>query len=151
MFSYVVGDVREPVGCGVKVIVHVCNDIGKMGAGVARALCKKWPTVKECYLNIGEYKRGTTQFVEVEEDVVVANMIAQKGIYSDRNGRPPIRYKALRRALKSVAAYASGLGASVHMPRIGSGLAGGLWSKVAEIIEEELDGVEVVVYDLPES
>jgi hypothetical protein len=42
-------------------------------------------------------------------------------------------------------------GASIHMPRIGSGLAGGSWEVVEEIVEETLcrQGLRVTVYDLP--
>ena len=41
------------------------------------------------------------------------------------------------------------LGASVHMPRIGCGLADGEWSKVEPLIEEHLceAGIAVTVYD----
>lgn len=42
------------------------------------------------------------------------------------------------------------LEASVHMPRIGCGLAGGRWEKIEPIISDELTshGIEVTVYDL---
>ncbi len=41
------------------------------------------------------------------------------------------------------------LGASVHMPRIGCGLAGGRWPRVEPLIVERLvrRGIEVTVYD----
>ncbi|MFE3494555.1 hypothetical protein [Streptomyces sp. NPDC059175] len=41
------------------------------------------------------------------------------------------------------------LGASVHMPRIGCGLAGGRWSRVEPLVVERLvaRGVAVTVYD----
>lgn len=41
--------------------------------------------------------------------------------------------------------------ASVHMPRIGCGEAGGDWEIVSELIDESLckKGVTVTVYDLP--
>jgi O-acetyl-ADP-ribose deacetylase (regulator of RNase III) len=41
------------------------------------------------------------------------------------------------------------LNASVHMPRIGTGLAGGAWTVVEEIINETLTrmGISVFVYD----
>jgi O-acetyl-ADP-ribose deacetylase (regulator of RNase III) len=66
------------------------------------------------------------------------------------NGVPPIRYDALVLTLAAVAAFASERSATVHMPRIGCGLAGGSWDEVSAIIERELTskGVQVVVYDL---
>jgi hypothetical protein len=41
--------------------------------------------------------------------------------------------------------------ASVHMPRIGCGLAGGEWGRVESIVRDTLcaEGIEVTVYDLP--
>jgi hypothetical protein len=50
-----------------------------------------------------------------------------------------------------VAKFAKQQGATVHMPRIGAGLAGGDWGKISRIIEDELagKGVEVTVYTLP--
>jgi hypothetical protein len=52
--------------------------------------------------------------------------------------------------LKKVAAFAKENNASVHMPRIGCGLAGGAWDKMEPIIEEALikEGITVTVYDL---
>jgi O-acetyl-ADP-ribose deacetylase (regulator of RNase III) len=62
---------------------------------------------------------------------------------------PPIRYEALRAALAKLAEEARRLGARVHMPRIGCGLAGGEWEVVGPMIEEALRcaGVAVTVYD----
>jgi hypothetical protein len=64
-------------------------------------------------------------------------------------GLPPIRYEAVAEFLKQVAAKAVELGARVHMPRIGCGLAGGEWSLIEPLIEEQLcrRGVLVTVYD----
>jgi len=51
--------------------------------------------------------------------------------------------------LVKVASYALQRGASVHMPTIGCGLAGGNWEEIEPIIHRKLTdkGVEVVVYD----
>jgi hypothetical protein len=81
-------DVREPVGDGRKVIGHVVNDLGKMGAGVALALLKKWPAVRSDYIewhrsnnhNGHPFALGKVQFVSVEEDIAVANIIGQHDI-----------------------------------------------------------------------
>lgn len=44
--EYIVGDVRsQPFKTKRRFIPHVCNDEGRMGAGVAKALYTKWPTV----------------------------------------------------------------------------------------------------------
>lgn len=68
-----------------------------------------------------------------------------------RSGRPPIRYEAVRKGLENVAEFAIDHDASIHMPRIGAGLAGGDWHTIEGIIKETLAarGIEVTVYDLP--
>ncbi len=75
-------------------------------------------------------------------------MVAQHGIKTGSYG-PPIRYEAVAACLGKVADKALELNASAHMPRIGCGLAGGEWSRVEPLIEEQLcgRGVAVTVYD----
>lgn len=77
-------------------------------------------------------------------------MIAQRDVRTI-NGIPPIRYNALRKALQRVAEEANRIGASIHMPRIGCGLAGGTWDEVGTIVQQELadKGIAVTVYDFP--
>jgi O-acetyl-ADP-ribose deacetylase (regulator of RNase III) len=87
--------------------------------------------------------------VQVEEELWVANMIGQHGVRLGAEG-PPVRFQALRSCLEKVAAQANELSASVHMPRIGCGLAGGKWENVEPLLIETLyqAGVFVTVYDL---
>ncbi len=40
--NYVKGDATAPIGIGNKIIVHICNDIGRWGKGFVMALSKKW-------------------------------------------------------------------------------------------------------------
>lgn len=86
---------------------------------------------------------GTVQMVSVEHDLLVANMIAMKGL-----GAGTLRYDALADCLSAVSLNAVTVGASIHMPRIGCGLAGGSWDKVEPIVRRELNGLNVTVYDL---
>ena len=58
----------------------------------------------------------------------------------------PLRYDAVQDCLKQLAVRALELEASVHMPRIGCGLAGGKWDKIEPIILEELIKKEIDVY-----
>lgn len=60
-----------------------------------------------------------------------------------------MRYEAIDAGLEKVAARAGELGASVHMPRIGCGLAGGRWTRVEPLIAGRLAdrGIAVTVYD----
>ena len=150
---YVKGDVRSPLGNGRRLIIHCCNDIGKMGAGVALAIMKKWPVVKESYSrwyekDIKSFKLGNIQAVRVEENIAVVNMIGQHGIYTKGNA-PPIRYKAIEQCLMKVADLAEKYGASVHCPKFGAGLARGKWEIIEGLLQEQLcaRGISVTVYE----
>ena len=75
-------------------------------------------------------------------------MVGQvKGCTSSRV--PPVRYYAVEEALGTVAGRAASLDASVHMPRIGTGRAGGEWERIARIIRNTLlrSDIPTYVYD----
>jgi O-acetyl-ADP-ribose deacetylase (regulator of RNase III) len=86
--------------------------------------------------------------VRVERHVWVANLIGRRGIRTGGKG-VPVRYEAIDAALVTLAGRAAELGASVHMPRIGRGLAGGTWSRVEPLVTERLvrRGIAVTVHD----
>ncbi|WP_161882827.1 macro domain-containing protein [Deinococcus alpinitundrae] len=155
---YVAGDAVNPVGMGNKLLVHVCNGIGAWGRGFVLPLAQRFPETARRYKAwaAGEettpFALGQVQFVEVLPGLIIVNLIGQHDIA--RKGQdlaqPPIRYEAIREGLKQVQSEAERIGASVHMPRIGAGLAGGDWAVIEAIINEELvgQGLDVTVYDL---
>lgn len=153
---YVAGDATAPGGNGFRIIMHVCNDKGGWGRGFVVALSKRWPEVEASYRAwaAGKTNRpfglGRTQFVDVNDGIIVANMVAQHDT-RPKDGVPPIRYAALGYCLETVAKQALAIGATVHCPRIGAGLAGGEWSRIELLIRAHLvtAGVDVTVYDLP--
>ena len=150
MITYLKGDATQPQGPeGLKIIAHVCNDQGGFGKGFVLALSRRWPEPEAEYRKWAKqdsFKLGAVQYVRVAPDLYVANMIAQEGYGGD--GKPPIRYPALRQCLASLERQASRHKASVHMPRIGCGLAGGSWDEVEKLIQEKLGNLQVFVYDL---
>lgn len=81
-------------------------------------------------------------------DTWVANMVAQRGMKAGSSG-PPIRYDAVEQCLRTVADHAERLGASVHMPRIGCGLAGGKWERIEPIVIRTLceRSIAATIYD----
>ena len=145
--KYVVGDATAPQGESKKIICHICNDLGAWGAGFVLALSKKWRYPEDFYRARHTYPLGHADILSVEDDTYVANMIAQHGIRPDSEGVPPVRYEALKEALSKVNVVALRIGATLHMPRIGCGLAGGNWEEVEKIINEVVT-VNVIVYDL---
>src|SRR5215469_806345 len=109
--TYVIGDATQPTGDGVRIIVHVCNDVGGWGRGFVLALSKRWPQPEQRYRawRRGEdptpFALGEVQFVQVGEAVWVANLIGQRDVHTV-GGVPPVRYDAIRKGLRSVAAEA---------------------------------------------
>lgn len=156
---YVQGDATEPQGEGNKIIAHCCNSIGAWKRGFVTALSRRWMQPEREYrrwhrqagLASHPFGLGQVQMVQVSPTIFVANLIGQEGIYTDRQGLPPVRYASVRQGLARVAQHAVALNASLHMPRLGAGLAGGDWETIARIIEEELcaRGISVTVYDFP--
>ncbi len=152
--TYLKGDATCPQAKGVKLICHVCNDIGGWGRGFVLAISRRWPEPEAEYRawykagKAGGFGLSEVQFVQVEKFIWVANMVAQRGTKTGSSG-PPIRYNALESCLAKVAEKAVELGGTAHMPRIGCGLAGGDWSRVEPIVAEQLcgRGVAVTVYD----
>ena len=134
MIHYCIGDAVYPNFTGNIIIPHICNDIGGWGAGFVLAISKRWklPEQKyyEWYKSNNNFRLGEVQFVKVEDNIIIANMIAQKDI--------------------KVAVKAKELNASIHMPRIGCGLAGGHWIEIEKIINDTLikENINVWVYDL---
>ncbi|WP_103540550.1 macro domain-containing protein [Streptomyces sp. SM1] len=148
------GDATLPPVKGVKIIAHVCNDIGGWGKGFVLAVSRRRPEPEAAYRAWhrgragNDFGLGAPQLVQVERYVWVANTIGRRGTGSGGKG-VPVRYEAIDAALARLAGPAAELDASVHMPRTGCGLAGGRWSRVEPLITERLvrHGIPVTVYD----
>lgn len=152
--NYIIGDATYPKIEGNKIIVHICNDIGGWGKGFVMAISKRWSQPEQQYRqwfkSNENFKLGRVQFIQVEEDIWVANLIGQHGIYKDEKGNVPIRYDAILLGLENITQFAIDKKATIHMPRIGCGLAGGTWDKIEPLINKSLlrNEIETYVYDL---
>jgi len=169
--KYVKGDATQPEGSGIKYIIHCCNDIGGWGSGFVVALSKRWSKPEQNYRHWHKEKQwwgapfelGQVQFVNVGDNCIVVNMIGQHGtvgsdeveVELDENKKPlpPIRYDAIGECLDLVRISVLKIkttGITVHCPRFGSGLAGGEWEKIEQLLIDRLAAhdVQVTVYDL---
>lgn len=152
--NYVKGDGTVPQARGPKIIAHICNNRGGWGKGFVVAISKRWEDPEIAYRTWhrdrahNDFALGAVQLVQVQKDIWVANMVGQDGMKAGSNG-PPIRYESVRKCLVTLAMFAAQTRASVHMPRIGCGLAGGTWQRIEPIIRDTLccAGVPVWVYD----
>lgn len=150
---YIKGDATDPSTVGTQIIAHICNDIGGWGKGFVLAISKRWKKpendYRDWYKSGTHFNLGEIQMVQVEEDLWVCNMIGQHKTVTTSKEIPPIQYEAVESCLKKLVDEALSLKASIHMPRIGCGLAGGKWEEIEPIIQSTLleDGIEVYVYD----
>jgi len=161
--EYVTGDATRPEGDGLKIIAHCCNDEGAWGAGFVLALSDRWKRPEVEYrrwvadsLERGKKLLGAMQLVPVENDIWVANIVGQRGLKRGPKGKSPVRYEAIAYGFRMIAEYAQShpeRRVSVHMPRIGCGLAGGSWDEIEPLLEQHFvaNDIPVTVYDLPTS
>jgi len=115
----------------------------EMGKGIALAIKQQFPqayiadvqTGKGNRLKLGSFSSATVD--TGRGSLVVVNAYTQfdfkgKGIQAD--------YAAIRRAMLAIARdFAT---RRIGYPKIGAGLAGGDWSIISAIIDEEFDGLD---------
>jgi O-acetyl-ADP-ribose deacetylase (regulator of RNase III) len=154
--KYIKGDATEPIIHEGKysVICHCCNAIGAWGKGFVVPLGKKYPRAKERYFEFikasnKDNRLGSVSFAKVADNVIVANIIGQYDIYP-KNGKIPLDYEALEKGFKFIIEMFEmhRMPLTIHMPKIGCGLAGGDWNRVENIIKNTFisSNIEVYVY-----
>lgn len=148
------GDALQPRGTGKRLLVQVVNDRSEAwGGGFARAVAAKHPEAQRDYREWRRMRRGADLLGEVHcfggPLLSIASIVAQSGYGPSVS--PRLRYPALQAGLKKVAELAKSVSASVHMPKIGSGQAGGHWEVILEMVRSEIasKGIAVTVYTLP--
>ena len=157
------GDVTSPQRIEyneIVIIPHCCNNENRWGAGVTLSISQKWSLPEQKYRDFCKTHQirdlpilGKVCFVEIENDIIVANMIGQDGIIS-KNNPIPIKYKALVNCMAEVAAYIDMIKSKtirpvvIHAPKFGSDLAKGNFEFILELIREIWieEGINVVIY-----
>ena len=152
--TYLRGDATRPRGEGFRVVAQIVNDrASTWGGGFALVVRKKWPHVQESFRSWaasgGNLQLGRVQVASVDDSTAVFNMVCQHGY--GPSPKPRIRYAHLKNCLEQLATFVMQKQASVHIPRIGCGQAGGSWEIVRELVDQALcrQGVRVTVYDPP--
>lgn len=155
----------EKLGSSV-IVPHVCNNIDVFNGGFAAAVASHYPVVKENYHLLGKTflknNLGHTQFIEIPSKnkyghkIVFANMIAQNGL-PDRNKKRCLNYAALVRCMVSVSSFIrqhqdqnkniEPVTFEIHAPKFGSGIAGGNWNFISDLIEDLWSSYSVFVYN----
>lgn len=158
MIIYVTGDATKPDRPGIQVLCHVCNDIGAWGKGFVLAVDKISKEPRDYYFKQSKHGKnfglGQVQWTFIDPSFAVVNMIAQNGLRSSVNIKP-LDERALYKCLKKVDAGCDALvrdsdkELTIHMPKIGSGLAGGDWDFIEAVVDCALPSWKVFVYSLP--
>ena len=161
MIQYIKGDATSPkLSQGeTGLVAHVVNTRGGWGRGFVLAVSSRWYQPEAAYRRWhrtgfneqGEpFRLGNIQYQRVEPQLYVVNMLAQAGYLKGRSrleAPAAIRLDALEACLEQLARLACQLEASVHMPRIGTGLGGGSWDLIEPVIDRQLKALVVTVYD----
>lgn len=142
------------------IVPHVCNNANAYGAGFALDISRHYPTAKANFHLLGnQAKLGHSQFVLVKENrqyghqIIVVNMIAQNGIKNINNPRP-LNYAALVGCMSQIKVYASKFikdtstsnNIEIHAPKFGSGLAGGDWQFISDLINDIWTNIPTYIY-----
>jgi len=149
IIKLVIGDILD---APENIICQQVNCMGVMGAGLAKQVRSKYPSVYTyyndlCKKNTPEKQLGSVLFMEVGEKII-ANIFGQVkygriGKFTD--------YEALRKGFLAVLYEATEVyeNYTVAIPfNIGCGLAGGDWNIVYQMIEDIFKDYDVTIYKL---
>ena len=140
LMTYLQGDL---IHVNQGIIVHGCNSLGVMGAGVAKVIKDKYP---ECYktysdsIKLSGLSLGDVAWYKHNSNLLIANAITQE--FTGTHQRQ-VNYEAIAKCFEKVYALAIKENREVFFPKIGAGLGGGNWKIISTIIEN-VDGADQV-------
>lgn len=146
MIHYVKGDLFST---NHQIIAHGVNCRGAFGAGVAGLMAEKYPKSKYRYLEkfySENWHLGDVQLVKIDTNLYIANCATQDAYYP-RN-QVHADYLAIRQAMEKVKRFAQLKQFKIAMPKIGSGLAGGEWTIIENILNAVFEDYDITVYTL---
>lgn len=129
------------------VILHGCNCFHTMGAGVARHLANRFPTIRQADKTTiygDQNKLGSYSWAIINDNLHILNCYTQY-----RYGRKDVfvQYPAVEKVLYQVA-HNYDTSWEIRMPHIGCGNAGGNWEVVRKIVEEVFKTHKVKIFYL---
>jgi len=146
MIRYVDGDLLKLADeNNFDVIAHGCNCFCVMGAGIAPQIKAKYPEAYavDCETTAGDEKKLGAITHTKNTTPIVVNIYSQYDTKGRRQGKMDLDYDALRSGIKAMKEKFSGK--RFGLPQIGAGLAGGDWTIIEKIIEEEMRGEYVTI------
>lgn len=148
----------ESNGCTV-IVPHVCDNASLFNTGFAKLISEKFPIVKENFHILGNTaKLGTNQYISVyknkknHNEIIFCNMICQNKTFSTNNIRP-LNYAALVYSMVELKHYIAkyrkiqeNIPIEIHCPKFGTGISGGEWRFIEELIYDTWKDFNVFVY-----
>lgn len=126
------------------VLVHGCNCWNTMGGGIAKTIKELYPGAYEadCQTIKGDKsKLGTFSFYK-EDNLTIINAYTQFNYYPV--GKDLFEYESFEKICKTLNEQFKGK--EIAMPKIGAGLAGGDWSRISDIIKNNITDCNVTIY-----
>lgn len=157
--SYHNGDVLEAICANppkdeTRILLHICNNKGGWGAGFVLALSKKWQEpekqYRKCFRDKINFELGEIQPIKIKENLYVVNMVAQNG-YKTAKNPTPLDYNALDKCLNTVMVWIDENNFQfpiIYCPKIGTGLSGGDWNIIKDVLHGQLNEIPIKVYEL---
>ena len=144
-------------------VPHVCNNCDIFSAGFAAQIAEQYSVVASNYHLLGKKflkeNMGYCQNIKVFEEqkykhkLYFCNMIAQDGFINNKNIRP-LNYLALVKSMVSLSRFVKNETGflqktekvEIHAPKFGSGIAGGNWNFIENLIEDIWGEYNVYIY-----
>ena len=152
MLNYADGDLIKMAKNGdFDLIAHGANCFCVMGGGIARQIHKEIPEAyaADCQTVKGDInKLGNYTSAEITTDtnvvgVLILNCYTQYGFTGYDKNSPPVDYEAIALCMRKI--NHNFKGKHIGLPLIGSGLAGGDWDRIEDIIYRELVDMDVTI------
>lgn len=142
------------------IIVHGCNCLGVMGAGIALAVKNRYPAAYQAYRKQHEnggagcgLELGSIIPVQVDDAKWIINAMTQPGVGGNNEddvlgrclGHRAVSYDAVTSCFEDVNVFARGIEHEtgeclpIVFPKIGAGLGGGNWAIIESIIDNSID------------
>jgi len=146
MITYIDGDIFKGKE---DILVHGCNCMCVMGAGVARQIAKYYPlaynadkqTIRGDKLKLGSYTSWSGPHTLYDQNITIVNLYSQ---YIPAAYLKPFDPNAFAIGMSKIKRDFSDK--TIAMPKIGAGLAGGDWIEIESMLNDIFLDKHIVVY-----